>query len=36
MKFGKFLKNLFFGKLWIKLISAVLALFVVVLLGIVA
>lgn len=33
-KFGKFLKNVFISKLWIKIIAAVLALFVVVLFNI--
>ena len=33
-KFGKFLKNVFIGKLWIKLAAVFLAVFVVLLLNI--
>ena len=34
MKFGRFLKNVFFSKFWIKAISLILAFFVVILLNI--
>lgn len=34
MKFGRFLKNVFISKFWIKALSLILALFVVILLNV--